>query len=106
MNWKTQLISHGLGRFYKHGSCTCGAIIFDWIEETTKIVLDDEIKKICWRRAKTDFAIHYPRFKNEEQSKEIKVNLYKHHLVNEYLRKLQSENITVSIDAKPIKIKA
>lgn len=87
IDWRTQLIAHGLKSFYDNGTCASGHLIYDWIEEVKKIELPMEVKKKCWRMAN----------KNHNQ--------YKKHLVNAFLSDLLKEEIMVSINVSPIKFK-
>lgn len=87
IDWRTQLIAHGLKSFYEHGTCTSGHLIYDWIEEVKKIELPMDVKKKCWKLSN----------KNH--------NTYKKHLVNAFLSQLQKEEIIVSINVSPIEFK-
>ena len=97
MDWRTQLIKSGLNSFKKHGVCTSGEIIFDWISETRKVAdeIDLPTKNLCWKKA----------LKEAKGNKDNATKHYKRNLVNKFLERLDKEGIEVSINVDLIKFK-
>jgi hypothetical protein len=108
IDWRTQLIGHGLKTFYAHGTVggvITGELIYDFITEVEPFDFDPMVKNILWGKAKAEFNKECKariKYMPEAQIKELRVRYYKRHLVNKRLADLLQKGQYVQIDIKLI----
>ena len=111
IDWRTQLIGHGLKSFYEHGTVggeITGELIYDFITEVQPFDFDPMTKNILWGKAKAQFNKDCKarlKYMDKDKAKELSHKYYKRNLINKRLTDLLQQGIIVHIDVKLIEFK-
>ena len=111
IDWRTQLIGHGLKSFYAYGTVggvITGELIYDFITEVEPFDFDPMIKNILWGKARTVFLKECKeriKYMSKEKSKELSIKYYKRNLVNKRLHDLLQKGMYVHINISLIEFK-
>lgn len=111
IDWRTQLIGHGLKSFYAYGTVggvITGELLYDFITEVQPFDFDISVKNILWGKARSLFIKECSariKYMDKDKSKELSHRYYKRNLVEKRLTDLLQQGMYVHINVSLIEFK-
>jgi hypothetical protein len=110
IDWRTQLIKHGLNSFYSYGTVggvKTAELIYDFIMEVDPFDFELQTKNILWAKALREYKkecaarIKHPNYPKEEL-KALSHRYYKRELINKRLSDMLQQGTVVNIDVQAL----